>query len=293
MRSLGSVGRPARASTVWRSDRNPAEDSQSSQSRSSSAPTPSSDAKVLGSQAQHGNVNALTWLESPATTRHGAVQSAAPVTEAAGCRWCHDLSRPLPDRPMWDRPLLATEAFNVVPSLGSLVPGWLLIAPASHRLRLADCSPSELTDLCSLENQLERILASRFGPVVAFEHGPRAKGTAVGCSVDHAHLHMVPMSVDIFAAATRRAPHLAWERAAGINDALVRVATDESYLLLRQQDGTTLLCVDRDDAIPSQLFRRAIADNLHAEPEWDWKSNPCLTEISETIEVLSSVLDCQ
>lgn len=37
-----------------------------------------------------------------------------------------------------------------------------------------------------------KALTTRYGPVVAFEHGPNREGSATSCGTNHAHIHFVP-----------------------------------------------------------------------------------------------------
>src|SRR5689334_5777564 len=52
------------------------------------------------------------------------------------CRFCVDNVSISAVDP-WDRPLLSTDNFYVVPSLGSLVEGWLLVIPKDHVISAA------------------------------------------------------------------------------------------------------------------------------------------------------------
>lgn len=203
-----------------------------------------------------------------------------------GCQWCDDFRRPVLDRPPWNRPVLAGPGFEVFPSLGALVPGWLLVAPVEHRLRLANCSPEERQTLTVVRHQVHDELVATFGPVVTFEHGPRAPGSPVGCTVDHAHLHVVPVHGPVFEIARDLAPELAWERVPSMDAAWDSVEATDAYLAF-ESDHVTWLARDRADQIPSQLFRRAIA-KVSEHSEWNWRTEPHVGNVNLTIRILSS-----
>src|SRR5262249_44778349 len=91
------------------------------------------------------------------------------------------------------RVLFRSEHFSVVPSLGQIVEGYLLILPIRHYTALADMPSQLTTELLALCNQVRRGLAKAYGPCLFFEHGVRALGTG-GCGIEHAHLHAVPFA---------------------------------------------------------------------------------------------------
>jgi ATP adenylyltransferase len=203
-----------------------------------------------------------------------------------GCRWCDDFHRPVADRPPWNHPVLAGQGFEVVPSLGALVPGWLLVAPVEHRLRVANCSPEERQALTVVRRRVQDELGATFGPVVAFEHGPRTPGSAAGCSVDHAHLHVVPVNGPVFETARGLAPELSWERVPSMDAAWDSVEAADAYVVF-EREGVTWLARDRADDIPSQLFRRAIA-RVTSHSEWNWRAEPQAGNVKLTMRVLAS-----
>jgi len=66
------------------------------------------------------------------------------------CRMCANLNAPTLHR-IWDRPLLGSDHFVAIPSLGSLVRGWLLVVPRCHYLNLAKL-PNEEGDPILVES---------------------------------------------------------------------------------------------------------------------------------------------
>lgn len=202
------------------------------------------------------------------------------------CGWCDDFQRPVADRPPWNRPALAAAGFQVVPSLGALVPGWLLVAPIEHRLRVADCSSDERRVLAVVRRRVRLELEAMFGPVIAFEHGPRAPASGVGCTVDHAHLHVVPCDGPVFDITRSLAPKLSWESATTMEAAWDSVDSEDAYVVIEQEDECWL-ARDRADLIPSQLFRQAIAE-LTGDREWNWRTEPHFHNVDLTIRTLAS-----
>lgn len=172
-----------------------------------------------------------------------------------------------------------TERFVAVPSLGSLVVGWLLVLPKEHMLSLGEFGSDS-------HGEIETIAAdwaSTFGPLTWFEHGPAHPSSAVGCSIDHAHMHLVPTGgLDLREAAARCMPGLGLERVED-PDGAIREAVDDGtpYLYLRSPDGTSWLAASEE--IPSQAFRRCIAAAQGRSDQYDWRDFPRHDVLRETI----------
>jgi diadenosine tetraphosphate (Ap4A) HIT family hydrolase len=90
-----------------------------------------------------------------------------------------------------DQVLFESPNFVVVPSLGSILPGWLLIVPRNHFLCVGAMGDGLIHEMRQLRDEAAESLRSQIGPVTYFEHGPVKACTSVGCGIDHAHLHIV------------------------------------------------------------------------------------------------------
>jgi diadenosine tetraphosphate (Ap4A) HIT family hydrolase len=188
----------------------------------------------------------------------------------------------------WNEPVLETANFVVWPSLGSLVPGWLLVVPRRHTLCLSSLDRARLDDLGRLESLLRTQLGSVYGlPVSSFEHGPRRPGDPVACTIDHAHLHVVPTSIDLKEAAGRLTG-LTWTAVTGLSECQARHRQGLSYIYLRSPDERQFVLADT--SLPSQLMRRAMAGGLAGNLNWDWRSDHRLPTARETRNTLAPVL---
>ena len=92
-----------------------------------------------------------------------------------------------------DREVARTADYVVLPSAGSLVPGWLLVVPRRPMLNLGCTTPSERAALMELVDDLSIRMGNFEGEIYCFEHGSAFVGSATGCGVDQAHLHVVPL----------------------------------------------------------------------------------------------------
>lgn len=184
-------------------------------------------------------------------------------------------------RSLCDTVLLESRNFVVTPTVGSIVPGWLLIITKMPHLSMSVLSECQLAELDEVRSQTEAVLSEAFGsPAATFEHGPLLKGQKIGCGVDHAHLHVVALSSSLIGASEKLGyQNLAWQSVGSFRECLV--ANDSPYLAIEDIDGQCY----RTDATnaPSQYFRRAIADMAGVPNEYDWRRFPFAENVSLTI----------
>ncbi|MCI0624735.1 MAG: hypothetical protein L0387_24335 [Acidobacteria bacterium] len=192
------------------------------------------------------------------------------------CRVCsRDIREP------WNQPLFESARFTVIPSLGSLVEGWVLIVPKQHFLSLAALPDSFAREMTELKKTVCHILSRKCRNLYAFEHGPSKPGLRVGCGVDHAHLHVVPLDFDLSSAMQPFLPASSGWRKAALADCRAAIRDGDAYLYLEEPSGNRLIA--RHQNFGSQLFRRAIATQLGVPREYDWLDHPQLQNIAGTI----------
>ena len=185
----------------------------------------------------------------------------------------------------YDRPLFETAQFVVLPSLGSIVPGWLLIVPKLKVARFADLPTSTETKLMQLVLQLGARTSIRFGKPYLFEHGGYV-GSDVSCGVDQAHLHLVPLDFDLLEVA-RREPDQTWKKC---RNPLCPPPDKElgEYLFVSSLDVAFASEVTKP---VSQWFRRLIARESGKPNEWNYKEHAFLDNIRTTLEVMSEYVE--
>jgi len=142
-------------------------------------------------------------------------------------------------------------------------------------------------ELNTLKIRVASMMTAMFGPVCAFEHGPGAAKRSVGCGVDHAHLHMVPIDFDLVAAAqTFLPPGTTWTWATWDN---CREATRSGcdYLYIEQPVGNGRIAIN--PALGSQIFRKAIAAHLGVPEQFNWRDFPQERNILDTITAFADL----
>lgn len=192
------------------------------------------------------------------------------------CRFCQIRSSTAP----WDKVILKSENFFVVPSKGAFLPGWLLVVPIHHVLSVEQLPLSLTEELDSLLVRVTRLLESHYGAPTVFEHGAVTDGTTFGCGIDHAHLHVVPLpaGVDL-----RRLAE------AALNEPFLPRETEltRPYLRIRLPCSRTWLAVEPSTAPPRQFFRQTIWRGTGARGlSYDYDESPCEEQVRRTVATL-------
>src|SRR6185437_6435479 len=159
-------------------------------------------------------------------------------------------------RSEFNTPVLESANFLVVPTLGHFVPGWLLIIPRLHYPCLGALDRSLATELNLVKAESEQLLMSMYSSVIKFEHGPCSTGVAGAC-VDHAHLHLVPTSVDLRCELSRR---FVGRTINDITELANSYREGRSYLFF--EDAKGVKTVYDVELLPSQYMRMLLAREL-------------------------------
>lgn len=199
------------------------------------------------------------------------------------CRLCESSSSSAP--PVWDTVLASRRGIRVTPTLGSLVPGWVLIIPTEHVLCGAHLSNQRREYLNQILTEVVTTTIRLYGSATVFEHGPISAASPVGCTVDHVHIHVVPLAFDLVKIAkhTLMGKGFEWKR----YDSWTRVWDNQGsadYAAVSALDGVWVT----DGHIGSQFFRRIIAAQLKSSVDYDWRRAPCVSNISATIDAWQS-----
>lgn len=190
----------------------------------------------------------------------------------------------------WNKPLFETDNFAVIPSLGSLVSGWLLIVPKSHVICLGALSDELVQEMQLVSRKMADLVSRSYEKVCLFEHGPTAGRKSTGCSVDHAHLHLVPVEFDLATIALRFMPDGSKWLSADWNSCRDAFHQGSDYLYIEQPIGVGRIATHTE--FPSQVFRKAIAHHLGIDEEYSWRDFPKLDSVAQTIRSLSNGALC-
>lgn len=178
----------------------------------------------------------------------------------------------LPEAPYVRRVLLETESLAVVPDVAPLADGHVLLCPKSHVKSFGQLPAIAAAEYDRLKAQLRALLASTFGGGVhLFEHGMSAAGERVLCTVDHAHVHFVPLPERV-----RLTPlqERSWIEFDGSLASLARLTRGREYVMYESPDGARRVHLAAPGELESQYMRKVIAGALADGSSWNWRETP-------------------
>ncbi|SEK32737.1 hypothetical protein SAMN05443999_101219 [Roseovarius azorensis] len=183
---------------------------------------------------------------------------------------------------LYDTTIEETQNFAVLPTKGSIVPGWVLIVPKFPTPRMADVPQSMFAELKDLVTRITCKIEAKFGKAYSFEHGG-LKGSPVSCGVDQAHLHIAPMGFDLLQAAQAESPG-GWKYP--VADRIPRADLAESeYWFVSSGDTAAYKEIDCPS---SQFFRKIIARETGNSDQWDYRSNDFIDNVAVTIKAVGA-----
>jgi diadenosine tetraphosphate (Ap4A) HIT family hydrolase len=177
--------------------------------------------------------------------------------------------------------ILLDGCFRVLPTLGQIAEGHLLIVPVGHLCALADLTNEQSEHLERLCQQVRSILRGAYGACVFFEHGIRNAGSG-GCGIDHAHMHAVPVTADgVLDILTQE---FDGSRIGSLRDVKQSLSHNSSYLFFEHDSGERY--VFPADNLPSQYLRKLVAGSI-GKSDWDWRKCGYEPGLISTIQRLS------
>ena len=188
----------------------------------------------------------------------------------------------------YDSILFESSNFFAVPSVGSLVAGWMLIVPRECTLNFSELAEDKFNELeefiFSVKNSLKNFYGEQY---ILFEHGPNKIGSKTGCSVDYAHLHLLPTQHDLLKESSRQG-ELDWDSLGSIKQLPNKVNPTLDYLMYIDQSGN--ISLSQKEEFPSQYFRKILASLEGIEHQYNWRLFPFEENIKNTIKSLQKVV---
>lgn len=187
-----------------------------------------------------------------------------------------------------DNPILQTDSYIVIPSIGAFITGWAMIVPKEHSLNLSDHYLSD--EFNELFLSVKLLMEQKFGSVIVFEHGSVNENSVMGCGVDHSHLHIVPFKQSISAEAPFKNED--WIPC-NMSD-IKGIVGDREYLFFRDVGSSEntpnagLLNIPKKTE--SQFFRKILASKVGLEHISDYKRFDFYDNTVLTSSILSEVL---
>lgn len=152
----------------------------------------------------------------------------------------------------------------LTPTIGMLMPGYLLAVTRTHLLSFAQLEASELERVESWLEELLGGLGDAFGEYLVFEHGSGAlrAGARSGACVVHAHLHLIPGQSHLI---SELVTELGATRIQSLPSVVQHAA--DSYVLMGRP-GLWFAHANVD--LVGQWIRRRVALEVGRADEFDW-----------------------
>lgn len=186
---------------------------------------------------------------------------------------------------MESRLISRTENFAVMPGLGGLSVGYLILMTVPHNRSFSQIPVSQFLELDQTLSRIKEVIFQRTGlKCVVFEHGHNDKQNSssqpsCGVCIDHAHLHICPTDSDFCPSVLQVQSTVSY---LGKMSELGKLV-DSDYLMYWGTDGQ-IRVFTLQESVPSQFFRQLWATNLHTR-EWDWAIFPHLERLAKTLDL--------
>jgi ATP adenylyltransferase len=168
------------------------------------------------------------------------------------------------------RVILENDYFAVIPSLGALVDGHVIICPKKHIKSFALLGNEEYASLGDIKKDLSHILQKTFDKNIHyFEHGSAEKEGKLVCTVDHAHLHVLPTNVNVIDLLGLK---YNWVKMEHSFSELRKHVGIQEYLFYEEPNGSMYLSYKNPLGFESQYLRKIFSIALDKN-EWNWRNN--------------------
>src|SRR5580658_4727623 len=192
--------------------------------------------------------------------------------QIAGRPDCDLIAQMLPGEKYVRRVLCESESFAVIPSLGPLAEGHVLLCTREHLRSFAGLDPDCHSEYQAIKVRLRHELEAVYGKAtLVFEHGMAIEGDRVPCTVDHAHMHFLPLGQTL---SSGFIPSIDWRVFDGSFTEANRITAGREYLLVETADGISRIAPSGAAGFESQFLRKAITAYAGLARKWNWREAP-------------------
>lgn len=162
------------------------------------------------------------------------------------------------------RYLFESETFKIFPSLGALVAGHILIVPKIHITAMSYLNAKQIIELKGVIDEIGGVLRSIYkSNVIAMEHGVIDENKSSSMCVSHAHLHMLPINIDLVGAIKQDV----WS--VDLANFIIKNYFDKDYILF--SNDLMNYYAGNHGELPSQFLRKVVFEVGELEGSWNWK----------------------
>jgi diadenosine tetraphosphate (Ap4A) HIT family hydrolase len=177
--------------------------------------------------------------------------------------------------PLYNTHLFSTPGFVILPALGPIVLGHVLVVTRDHITSLGQTGRSTIDEYEALVESVIRRPGYSRRDLLEAEHGSSDQESAGAC-ITHAHVNLIPGLGSLVEVLDHELPRLPIEPSpAGL------LFPPPPYIFMRAADHVRLF---RAHDVGSQRIRRAIFERLSRD-DWDWAVFPHLDVVAATVEL--------
>lgn len=194
----------------------------------------------------------------------------------ASCPLCAAVvGQPDKERRVYDTHLLSSENFVVIPAVGPITAGHIMVVSRGHFPNLASMGNGGFHEYELLTEKIRQKRPYSEGHLLEAEHGSSADASGGAC-ISHVHVNLVPGLGSFANVLDETLPQLSTD-----GDLTASVPSNAPYIFMRGA-GMTRLYEARD--VPSQLIRRVILERM-GRNDWDWAVFPQESVVEQTLRI--------
>ena len=198
------------------------------------------------------------------------------------------------------RILWRNDDFALIPSLGPLVEGHLLLIPKHHDFSFANLSKTVLSRAEKLIASISQFFSEQARQTLIFEHGAiiqngcayerRIKKAMAGACTDHAHVHLVPglSATPVICEMERMRLHLRKRKLRHLCELPEAVEREFPYVIIGGSNIESWVLYVLEE-LPSQFMRQLVA-SLVGLKEWNWSQSPRIHLVQKTVRNIGPLL---
>lgn len=187
----------------------------------------------------------------------------------------------------WNTVVLETDDFVLTPTLGSVVPNWLLLWPKQPYLSCLEWKGAD-ADLDEVaRNALSQLDAPMPDNYIWFEHGCAKHGSLTGCGVNHAHLHILLdpyFSLEQFHSTVEQ---FLEDQRSGKSISKTHASSFGGDYHCYGGNGKTHIPRGSGE-LGSQFFRKVVASLANETENWDYRKHPFEVNVQRTLDALTA-----
>lgn len=212
-------------------------------------------------------------------------QSTGPTIK--DCAYCKYLSGIAGQN---EKVLYRSKNFFVIPTLGQLITGYLLVIPFKHVMSNAELDDESIEEYETVLEDIEFIIKLTYNVpnILVWENGSGKSGTGKAKdSVVHSHVHVAPSNLT-----SDMIEHVSGFQFDTISLKYLKKYKEHSYLLLRTPNYSSWKINNNPELyIPRQYVRQLIAQEYNIPGElWNWRKYPFRNNMHQTaVDIVSAL----